>query len=153
MDLDRSRLFLVLGTVLLLGSAWGGYQVWDVDYTHSLRDDEDVTFNASRMGHVSYENLSDHDQQVIDRTITRGKYTVETEDATVSRFTYTTDSSHLGSGWYVVQRHGQNYTILTHKNTPGLSGVLFTPVLFAVGIVGLLLCILGILFRDPSDRE
>lgn len=151
MDVDRSRIFRIVGGILILSSLWAGYTLWNTTYVHRLERTEQGPFNSSKRGHIAYANLSTHGQHVVDKTIERGKFVVETHDKTVAAFSYPTDYNSLGAGWYVIRRDGRNYVIATNTNSPGLSGVLLTPLVFGIGLFGVLLYLLGGRFRETFD--
>jgi len=143
----RGTLVLTVGVVVLGGVAAGSLVVSDTDYVHSL-DATDATFNASEDGNLYYANLSERGQTVVDRTIERREYVVDDESETVAEFTYTTDHTNLGTGWYVIQRDGRTYAITTHRDTPGMLGGLLTLYVFTpLTLLGLALCVSGVLLR------
>jgi len=144
MELDRGQLYILAGLVLLLGSVGVGYEMWDVEYTHYLVSD-DADFNASSEGYLQYSNLSDRGKEVVDRTIKRDKYVVDSETKTAPDFEYGTDHSSLGYGHYVVQRDGTNYSIRMYEGGPTFATPLFTVVLLIpLGLLGSGLCVKGI---------
>lgn len=148
MEFDRRQLFLLFGVVLVVGSVGVGYEIWDVEYTHHLGDEDYGSLNCScENAYFHYSNLSARGKQIVDRTIKREKYVVESESRTAPEFHYMTDNGGFGHGIYVVHRNGLNYSIRAYQQNPGLSGVLLTPVVAAIGLVGIVLCILGVRSR------
>ncbi|MFD1588442.1 hypothetical protein ACFR9U_15775 [Halorientalis brevis] len=144
MGTDRNWGFVAGGLFFLLIAVAGWQQGGATTYVHTLQSEGDTTFNETREGHIRYTSLSAHGQRVVANTIERGEYVVDTEDETVSHFDYPTDTSDLGSGWYVIHRGESNYTLMTHKQNDGVTDFLSIVVLAATASVGLLLCYLGI---------
>jgi hypothetical protein len=145
--MDRGTAVLAIGAVMLVGAAAGGLVVSDTDYVHRLYS-TNATFNASEDGHFRYANLSSRGQTAVDRTIERDQYVIDDESETVPEFEYPTDEIQLGTGWYVIQRDGQAYEITTIRDRSHLlDGLLTMFVIPALALLGVALCVSGVLLR------
>jgi hypothetical protein len=145
MDFDRSTVAMGIGALLLVGAVVGGFCVFDSEYVHEL-ETESAAFNASKDGHLRYANLSVRGQEIVDKTVERGTYVVESDDQTAPEFEYTTDYAQFGTGMYVIQHDDQAYEITTSRDGPGMglgASVLSAVVLLPLAIVGSALLAFG----------
>ncbi|SEN62318.1 hypothetical protein SAMN05216388_100449 [Halorientalis persicus] len=150
MDLGRGRLMVFVGVVLIVAVAAGGFVLWDTDFVHRGEPASDE-FNASQKGHLRYANLSERGRTIVDRTVERGEYVVESEGETAPDFRYTTDHSGPGIGWYLVQRDGRVHEITTYRDSPGfVAPVLTMVVLFPLAMLGSALLAFGA-WRQRND--
>jgi hypothetical protein len=115
----------------------------DTDYVHYTTDGYEE-FDASKPGHVWYENLSDRGQTIVNRTVERGRFVVDDESGTAPELPYPSDTRNLT----YLNRSGSVYAIGTCTDAPGLPATIRT--MYITGplvLVGLALCVSGVLLR------
>ncbi|WP_136716869.1 hypothetical protein [Halorientalis salina] len=152
MDTDRGWRYVAIGLVLVLGAWWGlgQVQVNDVTYVHTVTETHEQ-FDASEPGHLRYENLSDRGKQVFDRALDEEEYAVDTEEDTAPEFQYVTDNSEPGSGRYVVQYQGDNYSVRTSERTDWVLGSMLRLGITVAGLLGALFLVSGVVTLYRAD--
>jgi hypothetical protein len=133
---------------LVVAALLGGGGSADADYLHHVEIAESETLayglTYDERDVLAYENLSARGQRVFDRARADSPYVVETESATATDFSYTSDHVAVGEGLYAVRHEGTVYSLRTERESAGVNvAALFVGL--ALRGLGMILVVAGIL--------